>query len=386
MGLLDLFTAALMPVLKVLLITALGSFLATDRLGVLGVDARKHLNNVVFFIFNPALVGSNLATYITLKSMETLWFMPFNILITFIVGSILGWLLIRSTRAPHDLRGLVLGCCSAGNLGNMPLIIIPAVCKERGSPFGDVDVCYKHGLAYASLSMAIGAVYMWSYVYNIMRIYSSNNCEGAKLDDLTKVANSPGETTENLSKCSAGPLLPLKNHSPNEDHTNHFELDCTVSEEKIVGFIIGAIPQFRKALIDDNAPLRVVQDSVSLLGEAAIPTVTLVVGANLLKGLKGSEVQLPVVLGIIVVRYVLLPISGVITVKSAVYLGLVKSDPLYQFVLLLQFALPPAMNIGTMTQLFGTGESECSVILLWTYALASVSLTLWSTFFLWLVG
>ncbi|KDP24915.1 hypothetical protein JCGZ_24293 [Jatropha curcas] len=334
MGLLDLFTAALMPVLKVLLITALGSFLATDRLGVLGVDARKHLNNVVFFIFNPALVGSNLATYITLKSMETLWFMPFNILITFIVGSILGWLLIRSTRAPHDLRGLVLGCCSAGNLGNMPLIIIPAVCKERGSPFGDVDVCYKHGLAYASLSMAIGAVYMWSYVYNIMRIYSSNNCEGAKLDDLTKVANSPGETTENLSKCSAGPLLPLKNHSPNEDHTNHFELDCTVSEEKvkrsvvekikhglqmvkkfhfrrlfapstagaIVGFIIGAIPQFRKALIDDNAPLRVVQDSVSLLGEAAIPTVTLVVGANLLKGLKGSEVQLPVVLGIIVVR------------------------------------------------------------------------------------
>lgn len=35
-----------------------------------------------------------------------------------------------------------------------------------------------------------------------------------------------------------------------------------------------------------------------------------------------------------------------VIVRGAVYLGLVQSDPLYQFVLLLQFALPPAMNIG----------------------------------------
>lgn len=42
--------------------------------------------------------------------------------------------------------------------------------------------------------------------------------------------------------------------------------------------------------------------------------------------------------------------------------------------------------IGTMTQLFGTGEGECSVILLWSYAFASVSLTLWSTLFMWLVS
>lgn len=41
---------------------------------------------------------------------------------------------------------------------------------------------------------------------------------------------------------------------------------------------------------------------------------------------------------------------------------------------------------GTITQLFGAGEAECSVILLWTYVLASISLTLWSTLFMWLVG
>ncbi|KAL5707308.1 Protein PIN-LIKES 3 [Ranunculus cassubicifolius] len=121
--------------------------------------------------------------------------------------------------------------------------------------------------------------------------------------------------------------------------------------------------------------------------EAAIPVLTLIIGGNLLKGLKGGAgIKMSLIVGIIVVRYVLLPISGVLIIKTAIRFGLIHSNPLYQFVLLLQYALPPAMNIGTMTQLFGTGESECSVIMLWTYALASVSLTLWSTLFMWLVS
>ncbi|XLU31236.1 hypothetical protein S245_067302 [Arachis hypogaea] len=45
-----LFITALMPVLKVLLITALGAFLALDRFNVLRDTARKHLNTVVHAI------------------------------------------------------------------------------------------------------------------------------------------------------------------------------------------------------------------------------------------------------------------------------------------------------------------------------------------------
>jgi hypothetical protein len=42
-----------------------------------------------------------------------------------------------------------------GNLGNIFLIIIPALCKEKGSPFGAPDVCQTYGLAYSSLSLAV---------------------------------------------------------------------------------------------------------------------------------------------------------------------------------------------------------------------------------------
>ena len=60
MGLVDLFFVASAPVLKVLLLTALGLFLALERIDILGENARKQLNTVsnsscisVPFIYNP---------------------------------------------------------------------------------------------------------------------------------------------------------------------------------------------------------------------------------------------------------------------------------------------------------------------------------------------
>ncbi|MFS8009882.1 putative membrane transport protein [Helianthus anomalus] len=82
----------------------------------------------------------------------------------------------------------------------------------------------------------------------------------------------------------------------------------------------------------------------------------------------------------------LVAIFGILVVKGAIYFSLAHVDPLYLFVLILHYALPPARNIGSITQLFGAGETECSVIMLWTYGLASFSLTFRSMFFMWFVA
>ncbi|OAY74350.1 putative transporter C5D6.04 [Ananas comosus] len=422
MGLLDLFVTATMPVLNVLLVTGVGSFLATGYIGILVKDARKHLNNIVFYVFNPALVATNLSQTITMDSMILLWFMPINILLTFIFGLLFGWVVIQITRPPTRLRALILGCCAAGNLGNMLLIIIPAICKEKGSPFGEPAACHTYGLAYTSLSMAIGAIFLWSVVYNIMRL-SSNTAGGMiNTNGHTQTVQYPEETDKLISSTCTAETIPTNKCLV----TGEYADDCTLpiydgSESStrakvpisvkarkfvlrvsevidmkklfapstigvIVGFIIGVIPQLRKAMIGESAPLRVIQESAAVLGDGAIPTVTLIMGGNLINGLRGSRVNPSIIIGILVVRYILLPLVGIVIVKGAVRLGLVHADPLYQFILLLQYAVPPAMNIGTITQLFGAGESECSVILLWAYSLASVSLTIWSTFFMWSVS
>ncbi|PKU81540.1 protein PIN-LIKES 3 isoform X1 [Dendrobium catenatum] len=414
MGIFQLFIAASVPVLKVLIVTGVGAFIATDYIGVLDKEARKHLNNVVFYVFNPALVATNLSRTITLESVVLLWFMPINILLTFLIGSAFGWVLIQITKAPHQLRGLILGCCAAGNLGNMLLITVPATCKEKGSPFGAPDVCSKYGIAYASLSMAIGAVFLWSYVYNIVRI-SSRRIEEKQnsIDQVPKLESTvdctkliPGnctnvkdiETSSALVTCkddceitkplSAGystkKKVSLLQNKKSAINFRNLLSPSTIGV--IIGFTVGVIAPIRKTLIVEGAPLHVIQDSASLISDGAIPSLTLILGGNLLQGLRGSSIRASVIIGVIVVRYLLLPLVGIAIVKGAVLLGLVHADPLYQFVLLVQYALPPAMNIGTITQLFGAGESECSVLFLWTYALASVALTLWSTYFMWLVS
>lgn len=96
MELLSLFITSVIPVIKVLLVLAIGLFLATGSVDLLGPNARHHLNNVslnlyiyiycidkglmitksyeqlVFYVFLPALIGCRLADMSTVKSLETL--------------------------------------------------------------------------------------------------------------------------------------------------------------------------------------------------------------------------------------------------------------------------------------------------------------------------
>ncbi|KAL4577812.1 hypothetical protein LXL04_013926 [Taraxacum kok-saghyz] len=394
MGFIELLSAASTPILKVLIITALGSFLALDSVDILGQSARNYVNNVVFFVSNPALVGSNLAQTITLESIISMWFMPVNIIITFIIGAILGWVLILITRPPPHLKGLILGVSSAGNLGNLPLIIVPAVCKEKGSPFGDPDICHDYAMAYASLSMAMGTLFVWTFVYNLLRVFSQDSSNDILKEtvtikeDLTESLLQSSKHNDNKKGKAKVILDKLKQQLGNFSRAVNLKSVLSPSTTgALVGLIIGIVAPLRNLLIGTEAPLHVIQDSASLVGDAAIPTITLILGANLLRGLKGSSnVSLRLVFGIVGARLILLPIIGIFVVKGALYLGFVHADPLYIYVLLLQFALPPSMNIGTITQLFGAGESECSVIMMWSYGLASLTLTLWSMFFMWLVA
>ncbi|CAO2831206.1 unnamed protein product [Amaranthus hypochondriacus] len=378
-SLIDLFLVASMPILKVLLITALGLFLALNRIDILGETATHNLNKVVFYVFSPALVVSNLAKSVTIKSFLTQWFMIPNVLLTFLIGSAMGWVLAKLTKAPKHVKGLIVASCSAGNLGNFPLIILPAMCKEKGSPFGAPDVCERNGLAYASLSLALGTVYFWLYAYNIVRITSKevlrdvcNNSKAMSLEADAK-ADSPLHSSDHHSL-----EAPSVSNSLSESQikksgrlkqglrkiSKELNLKAVLAPSTIgaiVGFIIGMITPLRKLLMDKNAPLHVVGDTSFMIGDASIPCSTIILGANLLRGIKGSGIKATTIIGVVAVRSILLPLLGILIVKAAII-------------------------AGTVTELFGVGQKECSVILLWTNVLSPISLTLWSTFFLWLLS
>ncbi|OMO62832.1 Auxin efflux carrier [Corchorus capsularis] len=412
MGFLDLFVVALVPVLKLLLVTGVGLFLALDQIDLLGPEARNYLNKIVFYVLSPALLVSNLAESISYQSLVTLWFMPVNILLTYIIGSALGWIIIKVSKTPEHLRGIVIGCCTAGNLGNLMFILVPAVCEQPNSPFADSSTCSTDADAYASLSLASSSIYTWSYAFAIVRAYATKSVEN------NSTRSSEGISQPSLESCKE-PLLPSSDSQISEDSSRQQKLPLTSSDERtkmpfwkkivqcgksnmskiqlkkmfapstnaaIIGLIIGIVSPIRKVLVGGSAPLHVIDTSAALIGQAAIPCRTLIMGANLLKGLKRSEMNMLAIIGIVVVRNIFLPLLGVAVVRAAYHFGILGSNSLYRFVLMLQYSVPPAINIGTMTQLFQTGQGETSVIMLWTYAIASISLPLWSTLFMVLVG
>ncbi|XP_057251611.1 protein PIN-LIKES 7 isoform X2 [Beta vulgaris subsp. vulgaris] len=329
--------------------------------------------------------------------------MPINVGLTFIIGGALGWIAVKLLKPGLHLEGLVIASCSAANLGNLVLIVVPAICHEDGSPFGDDHAaCSSIGLSYASFSMALGGFYIWTYTFHLIRS-SSVKFKALKAAEQ-EASRDPNKDLEANAKTHL-----LDEEIQGYDAENHpvshekksvpiwrkiVELLRQIVEElmapptiaAVIGLIFGSITWLKGLIIGDNAPLRVIQDCINLLGNGLLPCIILILGGNLIQGLRSAKIKTTMILGILFVKYLLLPIIGIGVVKAADSFGFLPPDPLYHFVLMLQFTLPPAMSIGTMAQLFDVGQEECSVIFLWTYVFAALALTFWSTVFMWILS
>lgn len=409
-----------MPVIQVLLISALGALMATQYFdNLLSPDIRKALNRIVFLVFTPSLIFSSFAKSVSLEDMISWWFMPVNVGLTFLIGGIAGWILVKILKPNLKLEGLIIAACSSGNMGNLPIVIIPAICDEKGGPFGARDVCHNNALSYASFSMALGGIFIWTYTFQTiksrsMKFKALEAAETLKVPNKDFDANAKTLLLRNEDSENTTIEVPTSTYigdSENQiiadhDQSNDSKKGTESSWHRMIevlshllaevmsppaiatffGFLFGAVGWLRNIIIGDNAPLRVIQDSLQLLGNGTIPCITLLLGGNLTQGLKSSSVKPLTLISIIIARFFLLPVIGLFIVRAAANFGLLPVDPLFQYVLVMQYAMPPAMNISTMAQLFDVGNEECSVILLWTYTAAAIALTAWSTFLLWLLS
>ncbi|XP_061367860.1 protein PIN-LIKES 3-like [Gastrolobium bilobum] len=230
----DLFFVALVPVLETLLVTLLGLLIATERFNLLRrVDARNYLNNLVFYVFTPALLVADLAETITFDRLVEMWFMLVNIFLTFVVGSILGWMLNKIARTPKHLRGLVNGCCTAGNLGNLLLIIVPAVCEESSSPFGDSSTCSTYGEAYASVSTGVSAIFIWTYLYILMGASVDRSTENMNASNATASTIYSTGTPETFPGNITELLLPSANFASTDNVSVQLESPCDRNRRKV---------------------------------------------------------------------------------------------------------------------------------------------------------
>ncbi|KAL7218111.1 hypothetical protein ACSBR2_011393 [Camellia fascicularis] len=90
---------AVLPIAKVFTVCFLGFLLAYFKL--FPANGRKLLNGLVFSLLLPCLIFSQLGQAITLEKMIELWFIPFNVVLATISGSLIGLLVASIVRPPY---------------------------------------------------------------------------------------------------------------------------------------------------------------------------------------------------------------------------------------------------------------------------------------------
>ncbi|GMJ13309.1 PIN-LIKES 2 [Hibiscus trionum] len=419
--------SAIVPLLKLLSLTAIGLVLAHPRTQIIPRATFKLLSKLVFVLFLPCLIFTELGESITFDSIARWWFIPVNVLISTFVGCLLGFLVVLICRPPPEYKRFTIIMTAFGNTGNLCIAIVGSVCHTSNSPFG--PHCHSRGVAYVSFAQWVAVILVYTLVYHMMEppleFYDVVE-EGTEIEEQSPANNDisrpllieaewPGieeKETEHSKTPFIARVFNSSNHSattfPDLDiigetgGSNHMSIRClaeprvvrrirTVAEQtpiqhilqpptiaSLLAIIVGTVPHLKSVVFGYDAPLSFITDSLEILAGAMVPSVMLILGGMLAEGPNESKLGLRTTIGIIVARLLVLPLLGIgiVTLASKMNL-LVAGDAMYRFVLLLQYTTPSAILLGAIASLRSYAVSEASALLFWQHLFALFSLSLY---------
>uniref|UniRef100_A0A0E0DT48 Uncharacterized protein n=1 Tax=Oryza meridionalis TaxID=40149 RepID=A0A0E0DT48_9ORYZ len=404
---------AVLPIAKVFVVCFMGFLMASKRVGVLKPSGRKLLNALVFSLLLPCLIFAQLGRSITIDKILEWWFIPANIALGAVSASLVGLIVALIVRPPYPYFKFTITHIGIGNIGNIPLVLISALCRDQLNPFGDSNKCTQDGNAYLSFGQWVGAIIVYTYVFKMLapppgQTFDSCDEERDKLpikapNTMSSVAKYPSSAHGNTHK--EEPLLSIEEEEEEEEegqdvHSLGSKIMIPIKgmvrflQKKqllqppiiasVLAITLGVVPFLKNLILTDDAPLFFLTDSCLILGEAMIPCILLAVGGNLVDGPGEGSRRLGVrtTVAIIFARLILVPIAGIGIVSFADKLGFIpKGDKMFKFVLLLQHSMPTSVLSGAVANLRGCGK-ESAAILFWVHIFAVFSMAGWIILYL----
>lgn len=427
--------SAVVPLMKLLTLTLIGLILAHPRTKLVPRATFKLLSKLVFALFLPCLIFVHLGESITLDDFLLWWFVPLNVILSTIVGCVLGYVVALLCRPPPQFFRFTVIATGFGNTGNLPIAIVGSVCHSEGHPFG--PDCRRTGIAYVSFAQWVAVILVYTLVYHMMEPpmeYYEIVSEGNEIEEVQVCGSSnisrpllhegewPGmhdkETEHSKTPFIARVFMSISGSSqttfPDIDLTETGEVSAAggstspksircLAEPKVVrririvaeqtpikhilqpptiasllAIIIGLVPLLRNFFFGDDAPLAFLTDSLEILAGAVVPFVMLILGGILAEGPNDSSLGLRTTIGVTVARLIVLPLVGIGVVALADRLNfLVHGDQMYRFVLLLQYTTPSAILLGAIASLRGYAVKEASALLFWQHVFAVLSLSVY---------
>ncbi|KAH7677630.1 Membrane transport protein [Dioscorea alata] len=381
---------AVLPIAKVFVMCFMGFLMASKYVNILPSNGRKLLNGLVFSLLLPCLIFSQLGRAITFEKLLEWWFIPVNVILATISGSLIGLIVACIIKPPYPYFKFTIIHIGIGNIGNIPLVLIAALCRDKTNPFGDSSQCSQDGNAYISFGQWVGAIVLYTYVFHMLA-----PPPGRSFDGIDKEESLPTKNPVNVSAPEQLPLLTKEPQTIELDTSKSAKIIgylCYLAEKfkikqifqapiiaSILAIVIGSIPFLKHFILTDNAPLFFFTDSCLILGEAMIPCILLALGGNLVDGpgVGSSRLGFRTTAAIIFARLLLVPPAGLGIVTLADKLGFIpKGDKMFKFVLLLQHTMPTSVLSGAVANLRGCGK-EAASILFWVHIFAIFSMSGW---------
>uniref|UniRef100_A0A0D9YGI6 Auxin efflux carrier component n=1 Tax=Oryza glumipatula TaxID=40148 RepID=A0A0D9YGI6_9ORYZ len=390
----DMLKYAVLPIAKVFTVCFMGFLMASKYVNILQPNGRKLLNGLVFSLLLPCLIFSQLGRAITIEKMLQWWYIPVNIVVGAVSGSLIGFVVASIIRPPYPyfkFTGIleIYLWFSLQHYVEIPPILLVTLINVM-----------KMGMR---ISHLVGAIIVYTYVFKMLAPPPGESFDSAEEDILP-------------IKASGDNVVPEKGKYPTSTRTSTVpenepllssEGDKNVSTSlgsKIMGIVrsmvkflkdkqllqppiiasvfaiaIGVVPVLKNFVLTDDAPLFFFTDSCLILGEAMIPCILLAVGGNLVDGPGEGSNRLGVrtTVAIIFARLILVPLAGVGIIVLVDKLGFIpKDDKMFKFVLLLQHSMPTSVLSGAVANLRGCGK-ESAAILFWVHIFAVFSMAGW---------
>lgn len=414
MEVLPLVEQAAVPVLHVFLAASVGIGLAL--LGVLDEAARKSLAKLSVWLFIPCLTFVKLADAVSAQSLLQWWFFPLNVLLNHAIGGIVGGLVALCCRVRNPaLFRLVVCAVSAGNMGNLPLVVLVAVCeadRERAL-FG--SECEKRGVAYICLGMWAAQTVQFSVINRLLskpahfepvdKEEPAEDISAAQAPYVGKEVGSvvvgiPAEAASHSScqemnaKDAEGPLKDPR-LKPGR-RTVVAARACRAVGQMFAKWVqppvvaswaaiaVGTCQPVKALLFGDAAPLGAVRSVMDYFGRPFLAAAMLVLGGSLVRGPGAGSASLGkrTIAAVTLGRLAVVPAIGCMVVRCIAYTGVLPDDPIFIFVCVLQHGTPGAIALSTLCTLNGIGVEEVGTLLFWQYLLVLpfLSLTLMFAF------
>ncbi|KAF5791462.1 putative membrane transport protein [Helianthus annuus] len=430
---------AVVPLLKLLCLAVIGTLLAHPKTQIVPKSTFKLLSKLVFALFLPCTIFFHLGQSISVQNLALWWFIPVNVIISTVIGCLLGLLVAVICRPPPEFFRFTVIVTGFGNTGNLMLAIVGSICHNANNSFS--PNCHTTGTAYVSLAQWVSVLLVYTLVYHMMEppleYYEVVEDEGeieivhedllvnnlsrpllheaewpgmedqatehcktpfiarvfANVSDFSQSSIPDPDSLQDVHerehpqspksiRCLAEPRMVRKMRIVAEQTpVRHILQPPTVAT--FLALIIGMVPSLKSIVYGDDAPLSFLTDSLDIMAGAMVPSVMLVLGGMLAEGPNESRLGIRTTVGILVARLLILPMLGIGVVFAADRLSLlIEGDKMFRFVLLLQYTTPSAILFGAIASLRGYAVSEASALLFWQHVFALFSLSMYSIIYI----